>query len=66
VPVYLFVESIKFAHKSLADQHIHDELQDRTEADFTFHLTAFSHDFVNLAMIDHLVTETGEIANPAK
>jgi translation initiation factor 2B subunit (eIF-2B alpha/beta/delta family) len=65
VPVYLFVESIKFAHKGLADQHIYDELQDRTEADFTFHLTTFSHDFVNLAMIDHLVTETGEIPNPA-
>ncbi len=66
VPVYLFVESIKFAHKSLPDQHIYNEEQDRTEADFTFHLKTFSHDFIDLAMVDHVVTETGEIARPTE
>jgi len=64
VPVYLFAESIKFAHKSLPDQHIYNEEQDKTEADFTFHLKTFSHDFIDLAMVDHLVTEMGEIPRP--
>ncbi|GAB6907430.1 hypothetical protein JCM12296A_32670 [Desulfosarcina cetonica] len=62
VPVYLFVESIKFAHTSLPEQHIYNEMQDKTEAGFTFHMQTFSHDFIDLAMVDHLVTEVGEIA----
>ena len=66
VPVYLFVESIKFAHQSLPDQHIYDEEQDQIEADFTFHMRTFSHDFIDLAMVDHLVTEIGEIAKPTQ
>jgi translation initiation factor eIF-2B subunit alpha len=63
VPVYLFVESIKFAHKPLADQRIYSEAQVKTEADVTFHMATFSHDFIDLAMIDHIFTETGEIAD---
>ncbi len=65
VPVYLFVESIKFAHRALAEQHIHNEEQHKTEADFTFHMRTFSHDFIDLAMVDHLITETGETTLPA-
>jgi translation initiation factor eIF-2B subunit alpha len=61
VPVYLFVESLKFAPNVLAEQHIYNEEEDRTEADFVFHLKTFSHDFVDLTLIDHLVTEAGEI-----
>ena len=61
VPVYLFVESIKVAHKALADQHIYSEAQVKTEADVIFHMETFSHDFIDLAMIDHIFTETGEI-----
>ena len=64
VPVYLFVESIKFAHQTLTDQHIHYEELDETEALFTFHLKTFSHDFVDLEMVDHLVTEKGETPGP--
>jgi translation initiation factor eIF-2B subunit alpha len=62
VPVYLFIESIKFAHKSLPDQHIFKEDQDWTEADFTFHMQTFSHDFIDLKLVDHLITENGEAA----
>jgi translation initiation factor eIF-2B subunit alpha len=60
VPVYLFIESIKFAHKSLPDQHIFKENQNWTEADFTFHMETFSHDFIDLKLVDHVVTENGE------
>ena len=61
VPVYLFVESIKFAHKGLADQRIYSEAREQTEADVTFHMATYSHDFIDLAMIDHIFTEMGEI-----
>jgi translation initiation factor eIF-2B subunit alpha len=60
VPVYLFAESLKFAHQPLFDQHIHQEGKDRVESDFTFRMTTFSHDVVPLQMIDHLITEKGE------
>jgi len=66
VPVYLFAESIKFTHKSLPDQLIYYEERDKTEADFKFHMKTFSHDFIDLAMVDHLITEMGETARPAK
>ena len=66
VPVYLFVESIKFAHQALADQHIYNEAQQKTEVDFTFHMKTFSHDFIDLAMVDHLITEMGEIPRPTE
>ena len=64
VPVYLFVESIKFAHHTLPDQHIYNEDRDQTDADFTFHMKTFSHDFFDLAMVNHVITETGEIERP--
>jgi translation initiation factor 2B subunit (eIF-2B alpha/beta/delta family) len=66
VPVYLFAESIKFTPKSLPDQLIYYEEQDKTEEDFKFQLKTFSHDFIDLTMVDHLITEMGEIARPAK
>jgi translation initiation factor eIF-2B subunit alpha len=60
IPVYLFLEKIKFAHTALSNQHIYREHRARVEADFTFHMTTFSHDFVDLEMIRHVVTEDGE------
>ena len=62
VPVYLFVETLKFAHRTLPDQNIFNEEQERIEADFTFRMKTFSHDFVDLAMVDHVITEAGEKA----
>jgi translation initiation factor 2B subunit (eIF-2B alpha/beta/delta family) len=66
VPVYMFVESVKFSRVALADQFIYNEEQDKAEADFIFHIKTFSHDFVDLAMVNHLITETGEIPRPAR
>lgn len=62
IPVYLFLETIKFAHTPLPNQRIYREQQATVEADFTFRMTTFSHDFVDLAMIGHVVTEEGEQA----
>jgi translation initiation factor 2B subunit (eIF-2B alpha/beta/delta family) len=60
IPVYLFVESIKFSHTNQSTRHIHQEQQEKVEADYVFHLTTFSHDLVDLGMIDHIITENGE------
>jgi len=64
IPIYLFIEAIKFAHTPLPNQHIFREEQAKVEADFTFQMTSFSHDFVDLGMIGHVVTEDGEQRAP--
>jgi len=64
IPVYLFIEKIKFAHTPLPNQRIFREQQKMVEADFTFRMTTFSHDFVDLDMIRHVVTEEGELHLP--
>ena len=60
VPVYLFAESLKFSHTPLHEQHIHKARNQHLEGGFAFELTAFSHDFVDLAMVEHIITEKGE------
>lgn len=60
LPVYLFIESLKFSHTPLMDQRIYMEKKDIIESDVTFHMTTFSNDFVDLNLVDHLITEHGE------
>ncbi|RJP77871.1 MAG: hypothetical protein C4522_14345 [Desulfobacteraceae bacterium] len=64
VPVYLFIETLKFSHTPLQDQHIYMEKKDIIESDTIFHMTSFSNDFVDLNLINHLVTEKGERMRP--
>jgi translation initiation factor eIF-2B subunit alpha len=60
IPIYLFVEGLKFTRLPLPEQRIYVAEEDRLESGFTFHMTTFSHDTISLRMIDHLVTEEGE------
>ncbi|MBU0993928.1 MAG: translation initiation factor eIF-2B [Proteobacteria bacterium] len=60
VPVYLFVESLKFSHTPLSDQHIYREETETKESNITFHMTTYSNDFVGMHRVDHLITENGE------
>jgi len=60
IPVYLFIETLKFAHRPLQEQHIHKKETDEIEADVAFHMTTFSHDIVDLFMVNHVITEHGE------
>ncbi len=62
VPVYLFVETIKFSHTTLPEHHIYKEEKEKIESDYPFRITTFSHDFIDLGMVDHLITENGEMA----
>ena len=60
VPVYLYVECLKFTRTPMPEQQIHMEEEDRLEEGFTFHMTTYSHDTIDLEMVDHLITEEGE------
>lgn len=66
VPVFLFAESLKFSHRLLPEQRIHKKESDTVEGDYRFQLTAFSHDFVDLKLVDHLYTENGKTSDGGK
>ncbi|KJS30054.1 MAG: hypothetical protein VR64_17890 [Desulfatitalea sp. BRH_c12] len=60
MPVYLFAETIKFSHRPLGDQAIFKEDHHKVEGDYSFKITVYSHDFVDLKMVDYLITENGQ------
>jgi translation initiation factor 2B subunit (eIF-2B alpha/beta/delta family) len=59
IPVYLFANTLKFAHGVFEDQRIHREtIRQDKDAD-AYELVTYSHDVVDLKMVDYLVTEDG-------
>lgn len=58
-PVYLFANSLKFAHQSSDQQRIHRKVESKTHGDISYQLITHSHDTVDLGHIDFLVTEDG-------
>ena len=60
IPVYLLANSLKFAHKSVAGQKIYKTDQKQSKENLTYMQTTFSHDMVDLDLIDHVITEEGE------
>jgi translation initiation factor eIF-2B subunit alpha len=65
VPIYLFANTLKFSHKPSEDQRIHEKKLAQNQESLSYELTIFSHDMVDLAMVDFLVTEDGVIAKSA-
>ncbi|MDR4499461.1 MAG: translation initiation factor eIF-2B [Candidatus Scalindua sp.] len=61
IPVYLFVKSLKFSHQSHSHQHIYLKEVDMEEDGYVYHLTTHSHDLIDLKLVDHLITENGEV-----
>lgn len=57
IPVYLFVNTLKFSHGHSEDQRIHEKKIDQVEDSVSYVLTTYSHDLVDLKMVDYLVTE---------
>ena len=62
IPIYLLVNSLKFAHQSVAGQKIHKEDQKQSKENLIYTQTTFSHDIVDFDLIDHVITEGGEIS----
>ncbi len=61
IPVYLFANTLKFSHGASEDQRIHEKKMAQVEGACNYVLTTFSHDKVDLEMVDYLVTEEGII-----
>ena len=62
IPVYLMVNSLKFAHRNVTEQKIFKEDHQQSRENLTYRQATFSHDMVDLELIDHVITEEGEIS----
>jgi len=62
IPIYLLANSMKFAHRTVSEQHIHKVESQRSSDHFTYRYATYSHDQVDLNLVDHVITEQGEIA----
>jgi translation initiation factor 2B subunit (eIF-2B alpha/beta/delta family) len=60
VPIYLFVNSLKYSHQGSEAQQIHRKAKTQSREGVHYQLTIHSHDLVPLALIDHVITEQGE------
>lgn len=63
VPIYLFANSLKFSQHPSASQRIHTKTIAKVHQDVKYVLTTYSHDIVDLKLIDYLITEDGKIKN---
>jgi translation initiation factor eIF-2B subunit alpha len=66
IPVYLFVDPLKFSHQLSQDQHIHRKEEEESRDGLTYSLTTYSHSLVALKLIDHVITGRGEIKTTAE
>ena len=62
IPVYLLINSLKFAHQSVAGQKIFKADQKQDKENLIYTQTTFSHDMVDFDLIDHVITEEGVIS----
>lgn len=59
LPIYLFVNTLKFSHRPSSQQKIHRKVESRRHGDVSYQLVTHSHDTVDLKHVDFLVTEDG-------
>lgn len=59
IPVYLFANTLKFSHGLSEDQRIHEKRITTVQDNTSYVLTTYSHDMLDLDMVDFLVTEEG-------
>lgn len=61
IPTYLFVNSLKFSHKPGLEQQIFKKEERLSQDRLSYTITTHSHDLVDLDLIDHVITEYGEM-----
>ena len=61
IPVHLFANTLHYSHKASMDQYIYQEEENTHSANMDFSMTTHSHDLVSLDLINHIVTENGEL-----
>ncbi len=61
IPIYLFLKTLKFSHYSAADQNIRKNSYQDKHNGIEYYYSIHSNDIIKLKLIDHIITEKGEV-----
>ena len=62
VPICLFLKTLKFSHYSASDQNIHKNSYKDEHDGVEYKYSIHSNDVIKLDLIDHIITEKGEVS----
>jgi translation initiation factor eIF-2B subunit alpha len=60
IPIYLFICSLKFSHQVAEKQFVPSEHRQVTRDGVSYPVTSYSHDIVDMTLINHIITEADE------
>ncbi len=61
LPIYLFALTLEFSGKGADEQNIYLKKEPESDGGLDFTMLSHSHDIVRLDLVDHIITEKGEI-----
>jgi translation initiation factor 2B subunit (eIF-2B alpha/beta/delta family) len=61
LPIYLFALTLEFSGKGADDQNIYLKKEPESDSGLDYTMLSHSHDIVRLDLVDHIITEKGEI-----
>ncbi len=62
VPICLFLKTLKFSHYPASDQNIHKNSYKDEHKGVKYKYSIHSNDIIKLNLIDHIITEKGEVS----
>ena len=62
VPICLFLKTLKFSHYPASDQNIHKNSYKDEHDGVVYKYSIHSNDIIKLNLIDHIITEKGEVS----
>ena len=62
VPICLFLKTLKFSHYPVSDQNIHKNSYKDEHDGVEYKYSIHSNDVIKLDLIDHIITEKGEVS----
>ena len=66
IEVYLFANSLHYSHDTADRQRIHRTTESRNDGGVSYQMTVHSHDIVDMELIDHVISENGEVGGAAR
>jgi len=62
IPIYLFLKTLKFSHYSSTDQNIRKNSYQDVHEGIEYNFSIHSNDIIKLKLINHIITEKGEVS----
>ena len=62
IPIYLFLKTLKFSHYPSTDQNIRKNSYQDVHEGIEYNFSIHSNDIIKLKLINHIITEKGEVS----